>query len=57
MTKRLIISEAEAERIGRNRTGGEPGKHFKVFSYHHKTANLTAFAVEIVSSGEIVSLA
>jgi hypothetical protein len=56
MSKRLIISEAEAERIGRLRTGGEPDQQFKVFSYRHKATNLTAFAVEIVSSGEIVSL-
>jgi len=51
---KLIISEAQAERVGRDRTGGEPGEAFKVILYEVRPARITAFAVEVAETGQLI---
>jgi len=52
-----IASEDQAERIGEDRTGGKRGKEFRVFRYEQKATRLTLFGIEIVASGETITLA
>jgi hypothetical protein len=54
---RPILSEQQAEAIGKDRTGGERDKDFKVFAFTDRRSNLTFFAVRIIDTKELISMA
>lgn len=50
----IIPSEAQAETIGEQRTGGKRGQDFTVFWYEQKWTRLTLFGIIINATGEYI---
>lgn len=48
----IIVSERQAEEIGKARTGGQSGRDFIVYHYKQSRTGLTLFGVEIKATGE-----
>lgn len=51
---RPLVSEEQAERAGRQHTGGEPGRDFTVFCYRDRASNLTLFGFQIAATKQII---
>lgn len=54
---KYIASEKQAKLVGEKQTKGENGKDFKIFRYEHPQTNLTMFGIEIIATGENITLA
>lgn len=52
----LIISERQAEQVGTDRTGGQRGSDFNISWYRDRLSGITAFSVEIMATGEVISI-
>jgi hypothetical protein len=53
----LLISEEQAERLGRHITGGVRGVDFEVYAYEAKPSRLTAFGVRLPDGSRIATQA